>query len=978
MESARRVLAPSESERATAARLLTALASANSRGVSGPLTDAGWPTESAREEAPGAGAGPQVLEASASDAVGDAWTAPDAIAPPGASELSGDPRTASTRLVPSDPAEPERVPLSDEDWAVLNAFRTGPLRRTTDVLVSDARPSERSAEAHSDADLNDISEEMQALFVFEAGEDLREMQQALTAFEQQPTDYPSLAAALRRAHKLKGAAATLGFEVLGQMTHLYEEQLRALQSQQVPADATSAQLVMRGLAELHQALATIAVGQKEDVENGARMTALTAELLARAPEAPSAAITAPSSAVQSRAISTPLQRDRDGSLTTSSPDWDTSTLPTMMRLGAGEGLLRVDIRRMDELMSHVSALAINRAELAQVRRLAVDAQTEMEQALARLAGFSERLADLRLTTPMEAAEPEPDAAPTHLMARLLRSGRRTGVSSARAPAAETTTSAPLWDHLELERYSQYDELTRALAEAIGDLGACAATLRSVLRRMESLSQTQDGLTSAIQHAVTQVRLVPLSEQIPLLQRMVKVLAADLGKSVSFSVRGETTEIDRDVSEALAAALAQLVRNAVAHGIEPPDERQELGKPPEGHIWLHAYYTGNEANIQVGDDGRGINPDQIVAAALLAGVIDEETAAALSPEDALSLIFEQGVTTVMQATAVAGHGIGGAEVAQALARLRGTIHVRSTPGQGTIFGIRVPISLSMVRALHVRANGQGYAIPFTSVLQSTRVPAALRQEGADGQTVDPGKPRHVTIALGEREVEMPVFALSELLGLPVQPTPHETALVVELGRQLAAIVVDAVLADGELVVRSLPAHLRRRAVRGASVSPEGEVLLLLDLPELVGPALRLRRVAPQRIMPSPRPTPVPRPHILVVDDSLTIRRAVEHMLTREGYEVQTARDGMEALHLMLTDLPSLVILDIEMPRLDGFELLTVLRAHPEFAGVRVIMLTSRGAEKHRRYALSLGAHAYLVKPAPDDELMSTVRDLLASS
>jgi chemosensory pili system protein ChpA (sensor histidine kinase/response regulator) len=652
-------------------------------------------------------------------------------------------------------------------------------------------------------------------------------------------------------------------------------------------------------------------------------------------------------------------------------DQDVVTSGALARVVAGEGLLRVDVRRVDALLNRVSALAINRAEQAQARHAALESQADLERTLSRLTQFSLALADQRPSVAPSTGglvsgrplpdETLPDTSSGHLMARLLRGTRR----SEPAPAAAGAPEEPAWDRLELERFSEYDQLLRGVSEALGDMGASLANLRASMRRIEHLSHAQEALAAGIHQAVTEVRLVPLSEPLLLLQRAVRTLASETGKQVAFSVRGETTEIDRDVSEALAGALMQLVRNAVVHGIEPPEERVARGKPPEGKIWIHAHYTGDEANIQVGDDGHGINPDQVMASALANGVIDAASAASLSPEDALNLIFEHGITTVENPTAIAGHGIGGDEVAQTLARLRGSIRVRSTMGEGTTFYIRVPISLSIVRALHVRVAGQGYAIPFAAVAQSVLVPSA----GPDG------RPGPLRLAQGDRQVEVPLFSLAELLGYADEPSAQATALVVELGRLNAALIVDAVVGDTEVVVRSLPRHLRRRVVRGASVSPDGDVLLLLDLPQLVGPALKRGQANPPN--PARRLTPAPsgRPRILVADDSVTIRRAVEAVLTREGYEVRTAPDGMAALQMLLNDPPALIVLDIEMPRLDGFELLTILRTHPEYAEVRVIMLTTRAAEKHRQYAESLGAHEFLVKPVPNDVLLAAVRQQL---
>jgi chemotaxis protein histidine kinase CheA/ActR/RegA family two-component response regulator len=947
MEAAKRVLAPSEGERAAAARLLTALARADARGFSGPLRLASLPAHVLRalmeERTPA-----EVAPAPPASALGTG----------GAGEVGG--QLAAPDLTKgAAEGEPERVPLTEDDLAVLNAFRTGPLLRG--VGLPPGAPGQARALSEQElAELNQVPDRLRGMFVFEASEDTQAIQSALAAHEQAPGERQHLAAALRAAHKLKGAAGTLLFEHLTRMTHCFEEQVQAAQEGTL-ADGAAERVWQATLEAIEQAIAAIGAGAPADAAAVARVEAMTTDLLARGQAAaPAATRSWPGAPSAGRATSGPISGPITG------VDLDTATHVALARVAAGEGLLRVDVRRVDALMNRVSALAINRAEQAQTRHVAQDAEADLERTLGRLTQLSQSLADQRpgSAPPTEEAPPAAEPTPTPaasaggIMSRFLHGARQS------EPAVESTPApaAPAWDRLELEHFTEYDQVLRGVAEALGDMGASLANLRAAMRRTEHLGQAQETLAAGIQQAVTEVRLVPLSEQIPLLQRAVRTLAAETGKQVAFSVRGETTEIDRDVSEALAGALTQLVRNAVAHGIEPPEERVALGKPEEGRIWIHAYYTGDEANIQVGDDGHGINPDQVMASALASGLIDDDTAASLSPDDALNLIFEQGITTVANATAIAGHGIGGDEVAQTLLRLRGSIRVRSTMGQGTTFHIRVPITLSVVRALHVRVAGQGYALPFAAVARSAPVPPA----GPDG------RPGPLRLTLGDREVLVPLFSLAELLGYAYEPAAPTTALVVELGRLSAALIVDDVLGDAEVVVRSLPPHLRRRSVRGASVSPDGAVLLLLDLPQLVGPALKQGRAT--LASPARRLTPVPaaRPRILIADDSVTIRRAVEAVLAREGYDVRAAPDGMAALQVLLNEPPALLILDVEMPRLDGFELLSILRAHPEFAALRVVMLTSRATEKHRQYAESLGAHAYLVKPVTDDELLAVVR------
>ncbi|HLJ81917.1 MAG TPA: response regulator, partial [Ktedonobacterales bacterium] len=438
-----------------------------------------------------------------------------------------------------------------------------------------------------------------------------------------------------------------------------------------------------------------------------------------------------------------------------------------------------------------------------------------------------------------------------------------------------------------------------------------------------------------------------------------------------------------------------------HGIESTEERAESGKAATGTVWVHAYYVGSEVIIEVGDDGRGVNPHKVTASAVAAGLLEGEAARVLSPAEALDLMFWPGVTTFDGAKAVSGRGIGLDEVRTAIQKLKGVISVRSELGKGSIFRVRVPISLSIVHALRVLAGDQSFAVPFTSVKRTLSLTASeiltsapstpgAPDGGADGHATGPfqrirvERDGELPVAHGDGASqvnqaydEIPVFALATLLGLEHVPRDPQPGLLVEVGRQRVALVVDGVFEEQEAAVQALPRPLQRRAVRGASVTPDGQVLLLLDLPELVAGTLDGSHTAPP-----PHPRPAPRfaetlaPRVLVVDDSVTIRQTLEHILQRGGFEVQQARDGIEALEMMLVSLPRVVVLDIEMPRLDGFEMLSILSGSPQFSDVPVVMLTSRAAEKHKEHALKLGARAYLIKPCPQEILLETVRSLLA--
>jgi chemosensory pili system protein ChpA (sensor histidine kinase/response regulator) len=749
---------------------------------------------------------------------------------------------------------------------------------------------------------------------------------------------------------------------------VFEELLKSVQQSGAQSTPTAQSVLLRGLVILQTALAS--AQSAGDAEPGllSQARSLNDDLRALSDE--------------SQPLSPRLEQS--AGLAMSSAADSTSKL---LRGTEGESLLRVDVRRLDTLISRAAELTMNRAGMSHHIEDVGRLQAEMEVSLARLQQLSAQLNESR---PLAA----PPRSPTigALSQHAAGSGSDSRWRAGDQSRSGATGQARDWDELELDRFTETDDALRAQAEAIADLNTNARALKIAMAQLSTLSVAQAELATEIQRDVMHVRLVPLSDLVPRLHVEVKGISAIVQKEVILTVRGEMTQIDRNISEALSGPLIELMRNAVAHGIEPADERVERGKSPIGSVWMHAYYVGSEVVIEIGDDGKGLNPNQLAYRAVVTNFITEETAKNMAPQDALDLMFLPGFTTIDRAQSVAGRGIGLDDVRTKIQSLKGSIQVRGEPGHGAVFRVRVPISLSVVRALQVRAGDEVYAAPVSSVQHTAPVntldiltSADTAAAGALTGGLRGGRRLRVEVAeeslAGEQQYEeIPVFALAELLDLAVerQREPAQ-ALIIEAGRRRVALLVDDVADASEVVVQALPEHLRRHAVRGATVTPDGQVRLVLDLPELVA-ALRddARASSAPRLRPAPRLTRALAPRVLVVDDSVSIRRTVELTLSRAHFDVQVARDGVEALEMMLVSPPRVLMLDIEMPRLDGFELLSIMRESPQFAEVRVVMLTARASEKHRRHAHALGASAYLLKPCPQEVLVDTVRGLLEES
>ncbi|HEX6121594.1 MAG TPA: response regulator, partial [Ktedonobacterales bacterium] len=873
------------------------------------------------------------------------------------------------------------------------------------------RPDATSAQDHgetphdsaiiaSGTDLNEIPAELKHMFVIETRDDVRDLRRSLIELEERDHQPAILHDMGRIAHKIKGAAATMEFGVIAELAHTFEDMLLALLSTAEASSERVITLLNQALNMLEGSLEPGATDGPAGAELLTEAAALRDHLRALLPDpsrrvgdASLASAPTPPMARPPEEASELVSHALEDTLPLSVLDVEAIRRPA--RRLDGESHLRVDVRRLDDLMARVSALATNRASLAQVRDEIGRFQAEMDHAITRLRRASAQVNEVQPLVQALAERPasgngESDpyaSAQAQLFHRI--SGPQASTPLGR-PFERDGTFAQA--DLTLERYSEFDQALRALAEAVTDLISNSSGLRGTLQRFTQANEAQEALMGQMQQDITAIRLVPLQDLVPRLTFAARQIAHDQGKPISFVVRGEMTQIDRDISEALTDPLMQLLRNAIVHGIEAPEERAESGKPAQGAIWLHAYYVGNEVTIEVGDDGCGINPNLLVAAAIAAGYLDAAAGQLLSEAEALDLMFVPGISTIEEAHVAGGRGIGLDEVRTVLRRLKGFIQVRSELGRGTVFRIRVPISLSVQKVLHIAAAGGNYAVPFSSVqrtlslnateLITASAPDAVRSASQSrARTIRrvrllsaASTPQTPGAAPEQQITEMPAFAIAETLGYEFHPREPQPALVVRVGQQRVALLVDDVHGEHEVVIRALPKHLCRFAVRGATVTLSGQVLLLLDLPELV-----TGMIEGKRSLPAPRPLPriarTPAPRIMVVDDSISMRSALELILTRAGHAVQLARDGFEALELLLQSLPRVMILDIEMPRLDGFELLRVLRSTPQFAGVRVAMLTTRASPRHRAYAEALGADAYLIKPCPDQLLLDTIRRLL---
>jgi len=557
-----------------------------------------------------------------------------------------------------------------------------------------------------------------------------------------------------------------------------------------------------------------------------------------------------------------------------------------------------------------------------------------------------------------------------------------------------------FDELELDRYTEFHQLARGLSEGISDMTTLSSEMEAIIRDCESVFARENRLNTTFQDRLMKARLVPLSTMIPRLYRTARAVALKQHKEFEFVLEGQETEVDRTVYEEIAGPLLHLMRNAVNHAIETPEVRLQRGKPSAGQIRLSAAYEGNQVVITVRDDGTGIDPERVRNAAIARNIIRPDQF--LSDSEIIEVIFRPGFSTAEVLSEESGRGVGLDVVRDSVSRLRGTLEVESMPGQGTAFTMKFPTSLAIQSTMMVRVGGDQFAIPTVMVESIGRLDNFK-------QSTFGGRP-----AIIVQNDLYPLNFLAHLLSLPIGELDDKAPiLLVRTDRHRIALVVDEIKGKIDVVMKNLGPHLRHvHGVAGGTVLGNGRVVLILELMELLSsrsgtmsaasgtiapPALRevspvqtfqsgtraeigvptQNRTTTVPTIPSTKPaaTPASGKYILVVDDSPSVRRVVGNMLKQNGWEVQVARDGVEALEMISRETPAAVLLDIEMPRMDGYELMATVRAQEQYRTLPLVILTSRAATKHQQRAMQLGASAYVVKPYQDEELINILNSLV---
>ncbi len=791
----------------------------------------------------------------------------------------------------------------------------------TETQAGDAAPVAAMAAADTglpiDADLLEV-------FVEEAREILDHADGVLAQWHAEPAATGHLPELQRDLHTLKGGARIAGLMPVGDLAHAIETLL-----EKPVADAAQA-VPLIGVLEsnfdqLHTMVQQVAQGQ--------------------VPAYPKAAID------QLLALAGKQQFADEAALAArvAPPAQPAAPLPELLPAEQGadapaaQEQIRVRAELLDNLVNHAGEVAIYRSRLEQ-----------------QVSGYRFNLVELdqtvqRLRSQLRMLEIETEA---QIIARFQREHREAG-------------NTTVFDPLELDRFSQLQQYSRALAESVSDLVSIQGMLDELTRQAENLLVQQSRVSTELQEGLLRTRMLPFDTMVPNLRRTLRQAAQEEGKSAQLYVDGAHGEMDRNLLDRIKAPFEHMLRNAVAHGIESPAERRKAGKPAEGAVRIRVAREATEVVVRVSDDGRGLDREAVRKRGVERGLIRAD--ARLSDDQLLALITQPGFSTASTVTQLAGRGVGMDVVANEIKQLGGSLAIESQPGQGTTFVLRLPFTLAVTQAILVRIGESTFAIPMTSVQGVARI-------GPDELAARLAEPEPV---FGHGGEQYGIHDLAELLGLPPGAVPEgeqPPLLLTRAGDLRAAIRIDAVLGSREIVVKSVgPQVSSVPGVLGATIMGDGSVLVILDLAPLVRHGVVRRE---QRLAEGLGAVELPtieeqrtRPLVMVVDDSITMRKVTGRVLERHEYEVSTAKDGVDALEKLHERVPDLMLLDIEMPRMDGYELATHMKADPRLREVPIIMITSRTGEKHRQRAFDIGVDRYLGKPYQEAELLAQIGEVL---
>ena len=820
-------------------------------------------------------------------------------------------------------------------------------------LASAATPA-RMAPVHDAADpelpldLSDLDEELLDIFIEESTDLLDHSDMLLTQLRDNLSEREPVVGLQRDLHTLKGGARMSGIAEMGDLGHVMESLLESVAEGRFEIGLPGLVLLEQGFDRLHGMLSRITARQAiampanliarfEQASTGNFDAIVAAEVATVAAQetAPVAPQTAPAT---NKPVVAQVKKSHPGGrlsppIETAFDDADD------MQVRAPQEQVRIRADLLDRLVNYAGEVAIYRARLEQQMSSFRTNLGELDQTTSRL---RDQLRKLEIETE------------TQIIARFQR---------------EPDSADETFDPLELDRFSTLQQLTRALSESAADLTNLEQVLEDLTRQHETLLLQQSRVSSDLQEGLMRTRMVPFDSLVPRLRRILRQAGSETGKSVLLKVDGAQGEMDRSVLEHITAPLEHMLRNSVAHGVESPADRRKAGKPEDGLVRIAVAREGSEVVITVSDDGRGLDAAAIRAKAIERGLLAAD--AQVPDGELFGFILQTGFSTAESISKLAGRGVGMDVVHSEIRQLGGTLGIRSRAGKGTEFLIRLPFTLAVTQAVFVKIGETSFAVPIASVAGVGRI---------DRDELELGQIRGDAVYTYAGE-SYPVHDLGMLIGhAPAKAAEslQMPLLLARSGELRAAIAVDQVMGSREIVVKPVgPQVSSLPGIFGATVMGDGSVVVILDVLPLVRRHLSQADSSETLIQPHAVVRPVARvPLVMVVDDSITMRKVSSRVLERQNYEVLTAKDGIDALEKLAERVPDVMLLDIEMPRMDGYELATHMRNDARLRHIPIIMITSRTGEKHRQRAFEIGVNRYLGKPYQEAELLRNVGELLS--
>ncbi|BAV34717.1 chemotaxis protein CheA [Sulfuricaulis limicola] len=847
--------------------------------------------------------------------------------------------------------EAEAAPLQPQTDETPSASAPPPARP-----AAVAKPPPPVARATEPSEVEQIDPELLEIFQEEATDILTAIEEALTRWRSQPGSRTQVADLKRSLHTLKGGARMAGAMAMGNLSHNTETLLKNIEDNKVAAsnevfdllDEAHDMLVMmldgaregkpvRDTSLLNAKLAALASGQPLPDEEAAPAMAPVAKIPESAPiEEPVPEAMAPVSGeiAQDVEAAAPAHVIDEIDERRDLPETEDKQWPEKMER---RGQVRVNTSLLNELVNYAGEVSLSRSRMEQQIYSFRDNLGELSRNIVR---FRDQIRELEIQSESQ------------ILYRMEHEGAGEGGN-------------PDFDPLEFDRFSRLQQLSRSLAESLHDLGTIQNNLGNFVGEAEAVLQQQARINTDLQEGLMRTRMVSFSTQAARLRHIVRQTARELGKRVELNLENAEVELDRNVLERMIGPFEHMIRNSIDHGIEPEAERRRKGKPPHGRINIATSQEGSEVIIRFSDDGAGLNIKGIRAKAIERGLMPPD--ATLSEEELIQFILMAGFSTAETITHVSGRGVGMDVVHSEVKQLGGSMSVDTEAGVGTTFIIHLPLTLSITQALMVYVGDQLFAVPLGSVVNIVEFPIEKIASISMGKNP----------LLSHNEQVYPYMHLGQRLNIVSQPRNGKKVpvLLARTGTREVAIQVDGLGGTREVVIKSLGPQLSAiKGLAGATILGDGRVILILDIPGLWfrDDVIHFEHRPEGKVAQEVRTRPV----VMVVDDSLTVRKVTSKHLQKRGMDVLVAKDGLDAVEQLRDHLPDVMLVDIEMPRMDGYELTTRVRSDETLRHIPIIMITSRAGAKHRQKAFELGVDMYMSKPYQEEELFNNIDALLA--